>query len=188
MAQQPTDNTAGLTAETRAALDSPPTTHEGLISWVREIAELTTPDRIHWADGSEQEWKQLTDEMVDHGTLVRLDESQFPNSFAAFSDPDDVARVEERTFICTKTPKGAGPTNNWEDPAVMKETTDLVTSGHIDLLAFNQQTSTGQTKQLRKDAENSGVSVVEFSETLPDGKNYQEWMRDNIDRVSQAVK
>lgn len=73
-------------------------------------------------------------------------------------------------------------------PAVMKETTDLVTSGHIDLLAFNQQTSTGQTKQLRKDAENSGVSVVEFSETLPDGKNYQEWMRDNIDRVSQAVK
>ena len=112
MAQQPTDNTAGLTAETRTALDSPPTTHEGLISWVREIAELTTPDRIHWADGSEQEWKQLTDEMVDHGTLVRLDESQFPNSFAAFSDPDDVARVEERTFICTKAESGAGPTNN----------------------------------------------------------------------------
>ena len=122
MAQQPTDNTAGLTAETRAALDSPPTTHEGLISWVREITELTTPDRIHWADGSEQEWKQLTDEMVDHGTLVRLDESQFPNSFAAFSDPDDVARVEERTFICTKSESGAGPTNNWRDPLEMKET------------------------------------------------------------------
>lgn len=73
-------------------------------------------------------------------------------------------------------------------PAVMKETTDLVTSGHIDLLAFNQQTSTGQTEKLREDAEKSGVSVVEFSETLPDGKNYQEWMQDNIDRVSQAVK
>ncbi len=73
-------------------------------------------------------------------------------------------------------------------PAVMKETTDLVTSGHIDLLAFNQQTSTGQTEQLRKDAENNGVSVVEFSETVPEGKNYVEWMRDNIDRVSQAVK
>lgn len=73
-------------------------------------------------------------------------------------------------------------------PAVMKETTDLVTSGHIDLLAFNQQTSTGQTEKLREDAEKSGVSVVEFSETLPDGKKYQEWMQDNIDRVSQAVK
>jgi zinc/manganese transport system substrate-binding protein len=73
-------------------------------------------------------------------------------------------------------------------PAVLKETTDLVTSGHIDLLAFNQQTSTGQTQKLREDAENSGVSVVEFSETLPEGKNYQQWMQDNIDQVSQAVK
>ncbi|WP_016998286.1 metal ABC transporter solute-binding protein, Zn/Mn family [Kocuria atrinae] len=73
-------------------------------------------------------------------------------------------------------------------PAVMKETTDLVTSGHIDLLAFNQQTSTGQTEKLRKDAEDSGVSVVEFSETVPEGKNYVEWMQDNIDRISQAVK
>lgn len=73
-------------------------------------------------------------------------------------------------------------------PAVLKDTTDLVTSGHIDLLAFNQQTSTGQTEKLREEAENSGVSVVEFSETLPDGKTYQQWMQDNIDQVSQAVK
>ena len=73
-------------------------------------------------------------------------------------------------------------------PAVLKKTTDLVTSGRIDLLAFNQQTSTGQTEKLRKVAENSGVSVVEFSETLPDGTNYPQWMQDNIDHVSQAVK
>ena len=73
-------------------------------------------------------------------------------------------------------------------PAVLKETTDLVTSGHIDLLAFNQQTSTGQTQKLREDGEKSGVSVVEFSETLPEGKNYQQWMQDNIDQVAQAVK
>lgn len=73
-------------------------------------------------------------------------------------------------------------------PAVLKETTDLVTSGYIDLLAFNQQTSTGQTEKLREEAENSGVSVVEFSETLPDGTTYQQWMQDNIDHVSQAVK
>lgn len=121
MAQQPTDSTAELTAETRAALDAPPTTHERLTAWVREIAELTQPDRIHWADGSEQEWTELTDQMVEHGTLTRLDEQKFPNSFAAFSDPDDVARVEERTFICTRTEAGAGPTNNWQDPREMKD-------------------------------------------------------------------
>lgn len=73
-------------------------------------------------------------------------------------------------------------------PAVMKETTDLVESGHIDLLAFNLQTSTGQTEQLRETAEESDVDVVEFSETLPGGEGYVEWMEDNINRVSQAVK
>lgn len=102
-------------------MDQAPTTHQGVLEWVKEVADLTQPDHIHWVDGSEQEWKKLTDQMVASGTLVRLNEDQFPNSFAAFSDPDDVARVEERTFICTKTAKGAGPTNNWEDPDEMKE-------------------------------------------------------------------
>lgn len=122
MAQQPTDQTAELAPEVREALDAPPITHPRLVAWVREIAELTQPDRIHWADGSEQEWTELTDQMVEQGTLVRLDGTQFPNSFAAFSDPDDVARVEERTFICTETAAGAGPTNNWRDPKEMKQT------------------------------------------------------------------
>ncbi|QBJ20679.1 phosphoenolpyruvate carboxykinase (GTP) [Kocuria marina subsp. indica] len=92
------------------------------MDWVRGIAELAQPDHIHWADGSEAEWTRLTDLMVEAGTLVRLSDEKLPNSFAAFSDPEDVARVEERTFICTKTEKGAGPTNNWEDPTAMKET------------------------------------------------------------------
>jgi phosphoenolpyruvate carboxykinase (GTP) len=122
MADNPTatTETTGLNEAVKDALDSAPTTHAHLLSWVREMAELTQPDRIHWVDGSEAEWTQLTDELVDAGTFVRLDEEKFPNSFAAFSDPDDVARVEERTFICTKTEKGAGPTNNWEDPEVMR--------------------------------------------------------------------
>ena len=114
--------TAELTPEARQSLENPPTDYRELVDWVREIAELAQPERIHWADGSEAEWAQLTDQMVEAGTLVRLAEDKFPNSFAAFSDPEDVARVEERTFICTKTQKGAGPTNNWEDPQVMKET------------------------------------------------------------------
>jgi phosphoenolpyruvate carboxykinase (GTP) len=122
MADNPTatTETTGLNEAVKGALDNAPTTHAHLLAWVREMAELTQPDRIHWVDGSEAEWTQLTDELVDAGTFVRLDEDKFPNSFAAFSDPDDVARVEERTFICTKTEKGAGPTNNWEDPEVMR--------------------------------------------------------------------
>ncbi|HSO90236.1 MAG TPA: phosphoenolpyruvate carboxykinase, partial [Arthrobacter sp.] len=74
-------------------LEKAPTTHAGLLAWVEEVAELTQPDRIHWVDGSEEENTRLTDELVAAGTLTRLNEKLFPKSFAAFSDPADVARV-----------------------------------------------------------------------------------------------
>jgi phosphoenolpyruvate carboxykinase (GTP) len=102
-------------------LEQAPTTHAGLLAWVEEVAELTRPDRIHWVDGSEGENARLTDELVAAGTLTRLNEKLFPNSFAAFSDPADVARVEEQTFICSKNERDAGFTNNWMAPAEMKE-------------------------------------------------------------------
>jgi phosphoenolpyruvate carboxykinase (GTP) len=101
-------------------LDSAPTTHLRLLTWVREVAELTTPDRIVWVDGSEAEWRRLSDELVASGTLVRLNDELKPNSFWARTDPTDVARVEQRTFICSVDPEDAGPTNNWMAPAEMK--------------------------------------------------------------------
>ena len=101
-----------------------PTTHARLNSWVQEVAELTTPDQIVWCDGSVEEWTRLTDELVAAGTFVRLAKKQ--NSFWCASDPTDVARVEDRTYICSIDPADAGPTNNWMDPKEMKSImTDL---------------------------------------------------------------
>jgi len=97
-----------------------PTRHSRLLAWVREVADLTTPDRIVWCDGSQAEWDGITDDLVAAGTLVRLDPVRRPNSFWVRTDPSDVARVEERTYICSEDPADAGPTNNWMDPAEMK--------------------------------------------------------------------
>ncbi len=111
-----------MTAETTQPVtgQSAPTTHEGILSWVTEVAELTQPDRVHWCTGSDEEWVELTDALVATGTFTRLNEEKKPNSFYAASDPTDVARVEDRTFICSVDEKDCGPTNNWMDPVEMK--------------------------------------------------------------------
>jgi phosphoenolpyruvate carboxykinase (GTP) len=96
------------------------TTHTRLAAWVAEVAALTTPQRISWVTGSDQEWKTLTEGLVATGTFTRLNEDIKPNSFHCASNPSDVARVEDRTFICSVAEKDAGPTNNWMAPDEMK--------------------------------------------------------------------
>jgi phosphoenolpyruvate carboxykinase (GTP) len=106
---------------TSAALDAAPTKNDKLLSWVSEWAEILQPERIHWCDGSAAEYQELIDDLVESGTIKKLNESKRPNSYLALSDPADVARVEERTFICSEEEIDAGPTNNWRSPAEMRQ-------------------------------------------------------------------
>ena len=99
---------------------TPLSKNKHLLRWVEKMAELTQPDQIHWVDGSEEENEALCQELVNKGTFIRLNEKLWPNCYYARSDESDVARVEDRTFICSLSKDNAGPTNNWEDPYVMR--------------------------------------------------------------------
>ena len=115
-----TDRPAGRLSE---AMPAPPTSASGgLRRWVEGWAGVLAPEQVHWCDGSVAEYDRLCQQLVDTGTFERLDGKARPASFLARSDPADVARVEDRTFICSAQEDDAGPTNNWRDPEEMRST------------------------------------------------------------------
>ncbi|MDO4241337.1 MAG: phosphoenolpyruvate carboxykinase (GTP) [Microbacteriaceae bacterium] len=115
----PADDTIGVPISELE--NSAPLKNKAVLAWVREIADLTKPEKIHWCDGSQAEWQQLTSQLVASGAFIPLNKDLRPNSFLARSAPTDVARVEDRTYICSEEEIDAGPTNNWEKPEIMRE-------------------------------------------------------------------
>lgn len=109
-----------MSNETSARLTPAPTRHERLLAWVQDIADLAQPDRVEWCDGSDAEYRRLCDLLVEKGTFRRLNPEKRPDSYYAASDPRDVARVEDRTFICSEREEDAGPTNHWKAPDEMR--------------------------------------------------------------------
>ncbi|MBQ7567190.1 phosphoenolpyruvate carboxykinase, partial [bacterium] len=108
-----------------------PTNNKKLIAWVNEIAQMCTPDQVYWCDGSQEEYDRLCQQMVESGTFIALNPEKRPGCYLCRSNPDDVARVEDRTFICAATREAAGPNNNWVDPQEMKATLTKLFTGSM---------------------------------------------------------
>src|SRR3954464_13359853 len=143
----------------------PLSTNKNLIRWVDKMADLAKPANIHWVDGSDEENELLCSQMVAAGTFVKLNENLWPNCYYARSDAGDVARVEDRTFICSLSKEAAGPTNNWVNPFEMRKTLKRVFSGCMQgrtmyVLAFSMGPIGSPMSQIGVQITDSAYAVV----------------------------
>ena len=128
------------------------TSNARLQQWVKDWADVLQPDSIHWCDGSAEEYDRLCQSLVDAGTFTKLDEAKRPNSYWAHSDPGDVARVEDRTFICSADAADAGPNNNWRDPSEMRAEMTALYDGCIDRKSTRLNSSHSQQSRMPSSA------------------------------------